>query len=83
MSKQCNSVLVTAPDFGTGQEVIGEFTGYDCGYCHGNGWLWNPEIIHERVKIPCPKCGGSGKVKASVVVNWIPDGSIKTFLNEI
>lgn len=80
MSKQCNSVLITAPDFGTGREVIGEFTYYDCGYCHGEGWLWDPEIIHERIKMPCPKCGGTGKVKATVVIDWAPAGDVKPFL---
>ena len=51
--------------------------GYACGYCHGNGWFWNPEIIHERVKIPCPKCGGTGHVKGIVTVEWVPDGEVK------
>ena len=61
MSVKQNGVLITAPLFGTGRETVGEFLGYSCGYCQGNGWLWNPEVIHERVKMPCPKCGGTGR----------------------
>lgn len=77
MSKQYSTVLITAPSFGTGREKIGGFTGYDCGYCHGEGWLWNPEIIHERVKMPCPKCKGTGKVMATVTIEWTPFGEVK------
>lgn len=78
MSKRQNGVLITAPLFGTGQERE-EFNGYSCGYCQGEGWHWNPEIIHERVKSPCPKCGGTGKVKAVVTIDWQPDGEVKHY----
>ena len=82
MSEKRNGVLVTAPLFGTGRETVGEFPGYPCGYCQGNGWLWNPEIIHERVKMPCPKCLGSGRVKGIVTVDWVPDGEVKPCFKE-
>ena len=39
MSKKQNGVLVTAPLFGTGRETVGEFPGYSCGYCQGNGYF--------------------------------------------
>lgn len=39
MSKKQNGVLVTAPHFGTGRETVGEFPGYSCGYCQGNGYF--------------------------------------------
>ena len=82
MSKKQNGVLVTAPLFGTGRETVGEFPGHSCGYCQGNGWLWDSEIIHERVKMPCPKCGGTGKVKGIVTVEWVPDGEVKPCFKE-
>ena len=82
MSVKQNGVLITAPLFGTGRETVGEFLGYSCGYCQGNGWLWNPEVIHERVKMPCPKCGGTGKVKGIVTVEWVPDGEVKSYFKE-
>lgn len=82
MSKKQNGVLITAPLFGTGKETVGEFPGYPCGYCQGNGWFWNPEIIHERVKLPCPKCGGTGRVKGIVTVEWVPDGEVKPCFKE-
>lgn len=82
MSKKQEIALITSPDFGTGKETVGYYTGYACGYCQGNGWLWNPGIIHERVKMPCPRCGGTGQVKGIVTVEWVPDGEIKPYFNE-
>lgn len=29
-----------------------------------------------------PKCGGTGKVKASVTIEWVPDGKMKDCLKE-
>lgn len=76
MSKRQNGVLITAPLFGTGEERE-EFTGYACGYCHGNGWFPGIGEQNERTKIKCPKCGGTGKVKAVVTIDWQPDGEVK------
>lgn len=48
-----------------------------CGRCHGSGWVENPvwsrwwdshdgldgtEPLGEPEEVPCPVCGGSGKV---------------------
>ena len=45
MSEKKDILVLSSPNFGTGKETIGYYTGYACGYCHGNGWFWNPEII--------------------------------------
>ena len=82
MSEKREIALITSPGFGVGKETVGYYTGYACGYCHGNGWFWNPDIIHERVKIPCPTCGGTGQVKGIVTVEWVPDGQVKPCFNE-
>lgn len=81
MSERQNGVLITAPLFGIGREQE-VFTGYSCGYCQGNGWFWNPDVIHERVKMPCPQCGGTGKVKAVVTIEWRPDGEVKEYFKK-
>lgn len=78
MSKKQAGVLITAPLFGTGQERE-EFNGYYCGYCQGNGYFWNDASDNERQKYPCPKCGGTGKVKAVVTIDWQPDGEVKHY----
>ena len=82
MSEIQKRVLLSAPSFGTGKETLDECTGYKCGCCHGNGWFLDPEIIHECVKKRCPSCGGTGKVKAIVNVEWVPDGEVKPYFRE-
>lgn len=82
MSERQNGVLITAPLFGTGKEKPEEFTGYSCGLCQGNGWFLDPDIVNERVKKPCPSCGGTGQVKAIVNVEWVPDGEVKPYFRE-
>ena len=79
MSEKQNGVLITAPLFGVGRETIGEFNGYTCGHCQGNGYYLDLDIITERVKRTCPSCGGTGKVKAVVTIDWIPDGELKPY----
>lgn len=73
MSRKQQSVLIEAPGFGTGTELCGEFTGYCCGYCHGNGWLYDNNIVNEHVTYPCPRCEGTGKVKGIVKIEWVAD----------
>ena len=82
MSEKQNGVLITAPLFGTGRETVGEFNGYTCGHYQGNGYFLDSDIITERVKKPCPSCGGTGKVKAVVTIDWIPDGEVKSYFKE-
>ena len=80
MSKKQNGVLVTAPHFGTGRETVGEFPGYSCGYCQGNGYFQGDITVKDTELVPCPKCGGTGKVKGIVTVDWVPDGEVKPCL---
>lgn len=82
MSKRLNGVQISAPLFGVGKEKPEEFPGYSCGYCQGNGWFIDPDVIHERVKKPCPSCGGTGQVKAIVTVEWVADGEVKPYFKE-
>lgn len=82
MSEKWNGVLISAPIFGAGREKTQEFPGYSCGYCQGNGYVLDPDIITERVKKPCPSCGGTGQVKAVVTVEWVPDGEVKPYFRE-
>lgn len=76
-----NGVQISAPLFGVGKEKPEEFPGYSCGYCQGNGWFLDPDE-NERVKKPCPSCGGTGQVKAVVTVEWVPDGEVKPYFKE-
>lgn len=82
MSMKQNGVLISAPLFGTGREKPEEFSGYNCGYCQGNGYVLDADVITERVKKPCPSCGGTGRVKAVVTVEWVADGEVKPYFRE-
>jgi RecJ-like exonuclease len=49
-------------------------SGHQCSYCHGNGFFWKvKEDIKERYKEACPVCKGSGKLKAAITIEWLPD----------
>lgn len=83
MSKKQSGVLVTAPLFGTGRETVGVFPGHSCGYCQGNGYFQGDITEKDTELVPCPKCGGTGKVKGIVTVDWVPDGEVKPCLKRI
>lgn len=61
MSKRQDGVLITAPLFGVGREKPEEFPGYSCGYCQGNGYVIDPDIITECVKSRVPRAAVQGK----------------------
>ena len=82
MSRKQNGVLITAPLFGTGRETVGKFTGYACGYCQGNSYFQGDITGKDTELTPCPKCGGTGKVKGIVTVEWLPDGEVKPCFKE-
>ena len=82
MSQKQNGVLISAPLFGVGKEKPEVFPGYACGYCQGNGYVLDPDVITEYVRKPCPSCGGTGQVKAIVTVEWVPDGQMKSYFRE-
>ena len=68
------------PRTSTGRETVGEFPGYSCGYCQGNGYFQGDITVKDTELVPCPKCGGTGKVKGIVTVDWVPDGEVKPCL---
>ena len=49
-----------------------ESRGHNCPYCHGNGYHWQEDDWQERYKKECPICKGSGKLDASVMIEWHP-----------
>ncbi|WP_196039100.1 hypothetical protein [Bacteroides nordii] len=74
MSKNIAALLITPPLF------IKEFTretevfhGLTCTACCGNGWHWKEDKYGERYKNNCHHCGGTGKLKAVVTIEYGPD----------
>lgn len=74
MSKATNVLIVSPPMFlqyNSSESVT--MVGFKCAVCNGNKWLWDTEIINERVKKVCPFCAGKGKIKATITINWKAD----------
>ena len=46
----------------------------------GNGYFQGDITVKDTELVPCPKCGGTGKVKGIVTVDWVPDGEVKPCL---
>ena len=77
MSKQQLALLISPPLFPKEHPIEQTvFNGVPCAYCHGNGWFWGAdELTRESVKVQCPVCKGSKKLKAVVTINWVADES--------
>lgn len=74
MSKKEQGLLITPPLFPAENPQESEtFSGFNCGYCFGNGWIPALGERNERVHEECKVCKGSGKLKAIVTISWIPD----------
>lgn len=69
MSKAKQILELSSPSMKATREQI---TGLvqQCNYCSGNGWFWGMNEYHESIKNPCPICGGTGKVRPVVTVEW-------------
>lgn len=71
MSRKQQALLLSAPLFGDiHRKEREEFSGFTCSYCTGNGWFWKEDNQGERCKENCKTCGGSGRLKAVVTVEW-------------
>lgn len=44
--------------------------GHTCPYCHGNGFHWREDEYREPYKHECPICVGSGRLDATIIVEW-------------
>lgn len=64
MSKKSTIIEIIPPDRLKKEVLV--VSPQTCGYCHGNGWHWGPQLK----KVKCPDCGGTGEVKAIVTIDW-------------
>ena len=79
MSKKQQVYMVVPPLFPKNHPYEMEtFDGFECSYCHGNGWYAALGDRNERVKEPCPVCQGSGRIKAVVTIKWMADEKKKS-----
>ncbi|WP_042373711.1 hypothetical protein [Bacteroides neonati] len=74
MSKKQQALILSAPLFGdVHPKEQQEFNGFPCSGCQGNGWHWKENKYGDRIKEPCSVCGGTGKLKAVVTIEWKAD----------
>lgn len=74
MSKKQQALLIAPPLFPKEHPYEMEtFLGFDCSYCHGNGWILALGERNETMTETCPVCKGSGRLKAVVTTKWMPD----------
>lgn len=73
MSKNNQFILIQPPMFPDGYRVEKmESPGHRCPSCSGNGWFWGLGKRNEKVKETCTHCGGSGKLDATIIIEWKP-----------
>ena len=71
MSIAKNVLILSPPLFLVDNPIEHQtFAGFTCPICNGAGWKWDPEVIHERVKITCPFCKGEKRIIAKVTIQW-------------
>jgi ATPase involved in DNA replication initiation len=68
MSGKKQIVELVPPDYGRTEESS-EFSGFVCPHCNGQGHVMDYGV-KEQSKIDCPRCGGSGKLRAKVQITW-------------
>lgn len=71
MSKTKQVLELSSPTVKTKHEhIVG--MAQRCNYCSGGGWFWGTDEWGERVKEPCPMCGGAGAMVPEITVDWKP-----------
>jgi hypothetical protein len=75
MSKTKHVIIPSPPLFlreGNKERQVLEH--YTCSCCQGNGFFWKTGAdIKEKIKAPCSVCGGRGRLKAEVTIEWLPE----------
>lgn len=73
MSKNKQFISITPPMFLNEERCMESIcsSGHKCSYCNGNGWFWG-EKSGERVKVDCHVCSGSGRLDATITIEWKP-----------
>ena len=72
MSIAKNVLIISPPLFPVEDPVEHHSFIFVCPICNGQGWKWNPEIRHKKIKIDCPCCHGRKNIAAKVTIQWLP-----------
>jgi DnaJ-class molecular chaperone len=55
---------------GDGSQESRVVSGFDCPYCHGEGYIWRYDAKDEKDQVPCDHCKGTGHLTAVIKVAW-------------
>ena len=71
MSRNRKIIEILPPEGGlySERDVL---TGFKCPSCSGRGWHWD-YCGRESSQIACPRCSGSGKLRAGINIEWEAD----------
>jgi ribosomal protein S27AE len=68
MSKNKQVIDLCPPDYDVDREEAA-LRGFMCPKCSGRGYVMDYNG-RDPERIGCPRCGGSGKLRAKVVIQW-------------
>ena len=75
MSKKKQMIELEPPSYHDQTEEKMLLTGFMCPQCNGRGWVMEYDV-REDTKIDCPRCRGSGRLAAKVMIVWEKENQI-------
>jgi predicted RNA-binding Zn-ribbon protein involved in translation (DUF1610 family) len=79
MSKNRRIIELAPPEYGVVAERE-ELRGFLCPKCGGSGYRMDYGV-RDAHRIECPTCGGVGKLRATVTIEWAPDAGVDNEIN--
>ncbi len=78
MSRKAKVLFIEPTNLAPKNGEVIKFTDFNCPNCHGRGFFAIGKEYHgsqknEMIKTDCNQCEGVGKLRADVVVRWMPD----------
>jgi len=71
MSREKQIIEVAPPEYSNYRESS-VLSGFKCPRCNGRGWL--PDYgIKDIGRMDCERCGGTGRLNATVRIEWVAD----------
>ncbi|NDW19897.1 hypothetical protein D0T53_13440 [Dysgonomonas sp. 216] len=77
MSRKAKVLFIEPTNLAPKNGEVIKFTGFVCPNCNGRGHFISSSGYHgsetKDIQTGCSQCEGEGKLRADVVVRWMPD----------